>query len=126
MDVVDEQLDTIGKAFLGQTVGCARCHDHKFDPIPTRDYYAMAGILRNCRTLIHANVSAWVEQPLPLEPAAEAVHREHAAKVVALETELKAAKDAAKALAGISGELKPGKDAEQVVAKASDFSGVIV
>jgi hypothetical protein len=34
MDVVDEQLDTIGKAFLAQTIGCARCHDHKFDPIP--------------------------------------------------------------------------------------------
>jgi hypothetical protein len=126
MDVVDEQLDTIGKAFLGQTIGCARCHDHKFDPIPTRDYYAMAGILRNCRTLIHANVSAWFEQPLPLEPAAEAVHREHDAKVAALETELKSAKDAAKALAGVSGELKPGKDAEQVIAKPSDFAGVIV
>src|SRR5262249_52905304 len=46
MDVVDEQLDTLGKAFLAQTLGCARCHDHKFDPIPTRDYYALAGILR--------------------------------------------------------------------------------
>jgi hypothetical protein len=45
MDIADEQLDTIGKAVLGQTLGCARCHDHKFDPIPTADYYAMAGIL---------------------------------------------------------------------------------
>ena len=45
MDVADEQLDTIGRAFLGQTIGCARCHDHKFDPIPTADYYALAGIL---------------------------------------------------------------------------------
>ena len=51
MDVVDEQLDTIGKALLAQTLGCARCHDHKFDPIPTRDYYALAGIFRNTRTL---------------------------------------------------------------------------
>jgi mono/diheme cytochrome c family protein len=126
MDVVDEQLDTIGKAFLGQTIGCARCHDHKFDPIPTRDYYAMAGILRNCRTLTHANVSAWVERPLPLEAAEEAVYREHDAKVSALEAELKSAKDAAKAVAGASGELKPGKDAEQVIARPSDFPGVIV
>ncbi len=47
MDVVDEQLDTIGRGLLAQTVACARCHDHKFDPIPTRDYYAMAGILKN-------------------------------------------------------------------------------
>ena len=57
MDVVDEQLDVIGKGFLGQTITCARCHDHKFDPIPTKDYYALAGILRNTKTLEHANVS---------------------------------------------------------------------
>jgi PAS domain-containing protein len=44
MEVADEQLDTIGRVFLGQTIGCARCHDHKFDPIPTADYYALAGI----------------------------------------------------------------------------------
>jgi len=50
-DIVDEQLDTIGRAFLGLAIGCARCHDHKFDPIPTRDYYAMAGILHS--TTIH-------------------------------------------------------------------------
>ena len=42
MDVADEQMDTIGKAVLGQTLGCARCHDHKFDPIPTADYYNTA------------------------------------------------------------------------------------
>ena len=45
MDVADEQLDTIGRTFLGQTLGCARCHDHKFDPVPTADYYALAGVL---------------------------------------------------------------------------------
>jgi hypothetical protein len=56
MDVVDEQLNTIGQAFLGLTFGCARCHDHKFDPIPTSDYYALAGILRSTKT-ITANIS---------------------------------------------------------------------
>ena len=65
MDVVDEQLDTIFRGFLGQTIGCARCHDHKFDPIPTKDYYALAGIFRNTKTLIHSNVSKWIEVPLP-------------------------------------------------------------
>ncbi len=44
MEIADEQIDTIGKAILGQTLGCARCHDHKFDPVPTADYYALAGI----------------------------------------------------------------------------------
>lgn len=72
MDVVDEQLDTIGKAFLGQTIGCARCHDHKHDPIPTRDYYALAGIFKSVRSLKHANVSEWIERPLPLDPGFEA------------------------------------------------------
>ena len=66
MDFVDEQLDTIGKGILAQTLGCARCHDHKFDPIPTRDYYALAGILRSSRALEHANVSKWLEFPLPV------------------------------------------------------------
>ncbi|MBL8240151.1 MAG: PSD1 domain-containing protein [Bryobacterales bacterium] len=46
-DNVDNQLDVIGKTFLGLTVACARCHDHKFDPIPTADYYGMAGILHS-------------------------------------------------------------------------------
>ncbi len=45
MEIADEQLDSIGRAVLGQTLGCARCHDHKFDPVPTADYYALAGIL---------------------------------------------------------------------------------
>lgn len=71
MDVVDEQLDTLGKAFLGQTLGCARCHDHKFDPIPIQDYYALAGILKSVRSLKHANVSEWIEQPLPVAPEME-------------------------------------------------------
>jgi hypothetical protein len=51
---------------LGMTIGCARCHDHKFDPIPQADYYALAGIFKSTKTLIHDNVSRWVEQPLPL------------------------------------------------------------
>ncbi len=51
MDVVDNQLDTLGRSILGITVGCARCHDHKFDPVPQRNYYAMAGIFASTRTL---------------------------------------------------------------------------
>jgi hypothetical protein len=47
MDAVDEQINATSRAFMGVTVGCARCHDHKFDPIPTTDYYAMAGIFKS-------------------------------------------------------------------------------
>lgn len=43
-DMVDDQVDTIGKTFLGLTLGCARCHDHKFDPISNADYYGLAGM----------------------------------------------------------------------------------
>jgi hypothetical protein len=44
MDNVDEQIDVVTRSVLGLTASCARCHDHKFDPIPTTDYYALAGI----------------------------------------------------------------------------------
>ena len=47
MDNVDEQIDTVSRAVLGLTASCARCHDHKFDPIPQADYYALAGIFRS-------------------------------------------------------------------------------
>lgn len=48
-DRVDNQIDVFGKAFLGLTTACARCHDHKFDPIPTADYYALAGFMHSSR-----------------------------------------------------------------------------
>jgi hypothetical protein len=51
MDVIDDQIDVTGRALLGMTIACARCHDHKFDPIPTTDYYAMAGIFRSTEML---------------------------------------------------------------------------
>ena len=43
-DVIDDQIDTVTRGFLGLTVACARCHDHKYDPIPTADYYSLYGI----------------------------------------------------------------------------------
>ena len=49
-DMVDEQLDTTTQAVLGLTVACARCHDHKYDPIPTDDYYRLAGIFYSTKT----------------------------------------------------------------------------
>ena len=49
-DLVDEQIDVTTRVFLGQSVACARCHDHKFDPIPQTDYYAMAGIFASTKT----------------------------------------------------------------------------
>ncbi|NNE92335.1 MAG: DUF1549 domain-containing protein [Verrucomicrobiales bacterium] len=51
MDMVDEQIDVLSRSVLGLTVACSRCHDHKFDPIPQADYYALAGILLSSETL---------------------------------------------------------------------------
>ncbi|MDG2014190.1 MAG: DUF1549 domain-containing protein, partial [Pirellulaceae bacterium] len=67
MEVIDEQVDTVGRAFMGLTLGCARCHDHKFDPIPMTDYYALAGIFGSTDSLVDGNVSKYVEQPLATE-----------------------------------------------------------
>ena len=47
MDNIDEQIDAVTRSFLALTVSCARCHDHKFDPVPTADYYALAGIFQS-------------------------------------------------------------------------------
>ena len=70
MDIVDEQIDTFGRAFLGLTLGCARCHDHKFDPIDTADYYGLAGIFKSTRTMdTYTKVARWHENLLPSEEA---------------------------------------------------------
>ena len=47
-DVLNDRIDAVCKGFLGLTVTCARCHDHKFDPIPTKDYYSLRGIFDSC------------------------------------------------------------------------------
>ncbi len=98
MDIVDEQIDTIGKGFLGMTIGCARCHDHKFDPVPTKDYYALAGILRSTRTLANYtdNVARWVETSLPVDDEAGRLVEAHDAKVKALEKTIAALKASTK------------------------------
>ena len=58
MDTIDEQIDALGKTFLGLTLGCARCHDHKFDPIKQRDYYALAAIFKGTKTFGDSNYGA--------------------------------------------------------------------
>ncbi|HEV8606729.1 MAG TPA: PSD1 and planctomycete cytochrome C domain-containing protein [Tepidisphaeraceae bacterium] len=66
MDVVDEQIEAVSRGILGLSVACARCHDHKFDPIPTADYYALAGIFRSTYSFVNpGNVSLTFLRPLP-------------------------------------------------------------
>jgi hypothetical protein len=111
MDVADEQIDVTSRAFLGLTVSCARCHDHKFDPIPTRDYYALAGIFRSTQTVSGERpnlpgASIFSDRPLGTE--------EEAARMEAYEKKLgalEAKRDRARTLAK---ELPGGIDSKQL------------
>ena len=66
LDIVDDQIDVTGRAMLGLTLACARCHDHKFDAIRAVDYYALAGVLRSTEPFMDEarNSSMWWEFPL--------------------------------------------------------------
>ena len=66
LDIADEQVHATGVAFMGLTLGCARCHDHKFDPIPTADYYSLAGIFASTQVMVDdAPDSMWLESAVP-------------------------------------------------------------
>jgi len=72
-DIIDEQIDTTGKAFMGLSLGCARCHDHKFDPVSQADYYALAGVFKSTQTMESlARIAKWHENDVasPEEQAA--------------------------------------------------------
>ena len=76
MDTIDEQLDTTGKVFLGMSLGCVRCHDHKFDPITQADYYALAAVFKSTRTFGETNTGAikhWNEKVFADEKQLEAM-----------------------------------------------------
>ncbi len=76
-DMVDDQIDTVGKAFMGLTLGCARCHDHKFDPLAQTDYYALAGIFYSTRMLQELGTKGGeiTLQRRPLAPAEQVDRR---------------------------------------------------
>ncbi|MFM9963881.1 MAG: PSD1 and planctomycete cytochrome C domain-containing protein [Planctomycetaceae bacterium] len=83
MDMIDEQLDTTGRAFLGLTLGCARCHDHKFDPIDAADYYGLAGIFKSTQSMRkYTKLAEWHENLLP-SAAATAMQADYDAKLSA-------------------------------------------
>ncbi|MFV2067389.1 MAG: DUF1549 domain-containing protein, partial [Pirellulales bacterium] len=92
LDVIDEQIDTVGKAMLGLSLGCARCHDHKFDPVTAEDYYGLAGIFASTNS-VHSEKGwrqgrTWNRVALPgLDAAAtEALGQAHRQRVEAAES----------------------------------------
>jgi hypothetical protein len=87
MDVVDEQIDVVGQTFLGLSLGCARCHDHKFDPVSIVDYYALAGVFKSTKTMGDlAFVSMWNERELP-SAGHQAAVAQHAKDLASLKAE---------------------------------------
>jgi len=68
--IVEGQLDALGKAFQGLTISCARCHDHKFDPVLQRDYYALYGIMTSSRVLMQQ-----LEEPAQFHREDESLRR---------------------------------------------------
>jgi len=88
-DVYDEQIDVTSKAFLGLTVACARCHDHKFDPIRTRDYYSLLGIFASTRSFQDAQSHVSTLLHIPLVPREEhARYKAHQDKIRANRAEV--------------------------------------
>lgn len=68
-DIIDDRIDVVSRGLLGLTVSCARCHDHKYDPIPTADYYSLYGVFASCdEPRDDANPLGLVDKPSPIEP----------------------------------------------------------
>ena len=88
-DIVDEQIDVAGKAILGLTISCARCHDHKFDPVSTKDYYSLASIFASTKQLakIEGTVSELYFAPLVAKPVADE-YRAHQGRLAAKQAEI--------------------------------------
>jgi hypothetical protein len=114
MDIVDQQVEKIGKVFLGMTLNCVRCHDHKFDPITLRDYYGLAGIFASTESTYKEERGVWssvTKVPLPetLEQftAREAAHKKHDREVALVQNESAAA---AARLAEIEPKIKAAKE----------------
>ncbi len=120
MEIVDEQIDAVGRAFLAATLGCARCHDHPFDPFPTTEYYSMAGIFRSTNSSRPGNVANFIERDLRDKNGS--VRKEHTEALQKLEKELRDLENQLKKLGG-----KPGSSRATV--KSHDpkaLDGIVV
>ncbi len=101
-DIIDDRIDVVSRGLMGLTVGCARCHDHKYDPIPTKDYYSLYGVF--------ASSSEPREKPLLGTAALPKEYPEYEAERKKREEELKNFR-----------ETKYGEVLAELRAKASDY-----
>lgn len=120
MDIADEQLDVATRGVMALSVACARCHDHKFDPIPTADYYAMVGIFRSTDVLSGVNRGnnrlGYAGEYLHLNPPAGAKKKEMTAadkaRLADLESQLAEAQQELKRAEKFAEALKSGNKAD--------------
>ena len=105
VDIVDQQLAKVSRAFLGLTIDCARCHDHKFDPIAQTDYYALAGFFHGTSTVWKTKRGVWSDVNVNDLPETESQQEErverqrlHAEKLAGMKTEREQAQKRVKAL----------------------------
>ncbi len=113
MDIADDQIDVVFKSALAMTVSCARCHDHKFDPIPTKDYYALAGIFLSTEPLYGTIKQKYSNTPTDLLPIGKDAQAMHAAA----EQYDKTIAEHEKSLADRREELNKATEAEQLATK---------
>jgi hypothetical protein len=116
LELADEQINTVSRAILGLTVGCARCHDHKFDPISAEDYYALTGIFLSTQTLFGTSANGYKGRNnkqgtplLPIGPNGQALHQafvDYQERLKQLSNELTEKRDELKKLADEQREKK--------------------
>ncbi len=114
-DVVDDQIDVTSKAFLGLTVACARCHDHKFDPIATKDYYQLAGIFASTLSYAGGETGDPIQTPLAAAGEFEAFKKKWSA-YNALERKVAAIIDFDKDAQKYRSKMEPGIAADMLAA----------
>ena len=124
VDIVDQQLIKVSRAFLGLTIGCARCHDHKFDPIPQHDYYAIAGVFHSSRSVFKTDRGVWSDvlvRELPETTRQQAVRAEriqrHQERLTALKAERTEAEQQKKRLAAQNNGTDEAAEDKQVAAR---------
>jgi hypothetical protein len=114
-DIIGDQIDVTTKAFLGLTVACARCHDHKFDPIPTKDYYSLYGVFAN--SLQPADLPTIAKKPAQTPEFLD--YLEKSAALDKREKELKAQQEEFRAaLRAAGGKAKAKGNPKEVMAAA--------
>ncbi|HEX4129425.1 MAG TPA: PSD1 and planctomycete cytochrome C domain-containing protein [Pirellulales bacterium] len=95
-DIIDDRIDVVGRGLMGLTVGCARCHDHKYDPIPTDDYYSLYGVFASCTEPDDlpqigepADKTAFADYQKELAKRTQELHDYHTREVGELQDELR-------------------------------------